>query len=171
MFTLIIGGAASGKSEYAEALVQRLAGPRVYIATMQPFDDECRARIAKHQARRASMGFTTLECYTNLAGAVVPEQANILLECMSNLVANELYSPEGQGADNILRGMDLLLPSCRNLTVVTNEVFSGGQDYAGDTLEYLRLLARVNRNLARQADHVVEIVCGLPNPLKGGLPL
>lgn len=55
MFTLIVGGAASGKSEYAEQLaVQAGALPRYYIATMEPFDAECCARIARHRANRAS---------------------------------------------------------------------------------------------------------------------
>lgn len=49
MFTLVIGGAASGKSEYAEAHVETLPGRRLYIATMEPWDEECRARIARHQ--------------------------------------------------------------------------------------------------------------------------
>lgn len=169
MFTLIIGGAASGKSEFAEQLVQTLTGPRIYIATMQPFDDECRARIAKHRAMRADKGFATVECYTGLAGAAktIPARSNVLLECMSNLVANEIYSPAGQGADAVLRGVEILLPRCAHLTIVTNEVFSGGQDYEGDTLFYLKELARVNRALAARADRVAELVCGLPNVLKG----
>lgn len=169
MFTLIIGGAASGKSQYAEALTVRLAGPRLYIATMQPFDDECRARIQKHRAQRADKGFDTLECYTGLQQAAlqVPCGANVLLECMSNLIANELYSPEGTGADAALFGIIALLPRCKNLTVVTNEVFSGGAAYAGDTLFYLKELARVNRALAKRADTAVEVVCGCANILKG----
>lgn len=170
MFTLIIGGAASGKSEMAESHVLRLAGfPRIYIATMQPFDDECLARIAKHRAMRSQKGFETLERYTDLAGSaeLIPKGANVLLECMSNLTANEIYSPEGQGAEAVLRGIDALLPRCRHLTVVTNEVFSGGAEYEGDTLFYLKELARINRELAKKADLVVEAVCGLPNILKG----
>lgn len=169
MFLLVIGGAASGKSQYAEEFVTRLSGPRLYIATMQPFDDECRARIQKHRAMRMNKGFDTLECYTNLseAAAQVTPGSNVLLECMSNLIANELYSPEGNGADAALRGIDLLLPHCNNLTVVTNEVFSGGAEYAGDTLFYLKELSRVNRALAARADTVVEIICGCANILKG----
>ena len=53
MFTLVIGGSASGKSEYAEQQVMALPGRRWYLATMEPWDDECVARIAKHQAARA----------------------------------------------------------------------------------------------------------------------
>ncbi|MEG1943271.1 MAG: bifunctional adenosylcobinamide kinase/adenosylcobinamide-phosphate guanylyltransferase [Angelakisella sp.] len=167
MFTLIIGGAASGKSEYAETLVEHLEGRRVYLATMQPFDEECRERIAKHREMRRSKDFSTIECYTNLAEVCLPEDSNVLLECMSNLVANELYSPNGKGTEAILCGVHILLARCRNLTIVTNEVFSGGEDYAGDTGEYLRQLALVNRTLAAEADNVMELVAGLANILKG----
>lgn len=172
MFTLVVGGAGSGKSTFAEALARRGPGPRVYIATMQPFDAECLARIEKHRRQRAGKGFSTLECYTGLAGAApgVPAGATVLLECMGNLVANELYAPEGGGAGAALAGVQALLPRCRHLVVVTNEVFSGGTQYQGDTLSYLRELAGANRALAARADTVAEIVCGVPNLLKGALP-
>ena len=91
MFTLVIGGAASGKSEYAEAHVETLPGRRLYIATMEPWDEECRARIARHQAARAHKRFTTVECYRNLSQLTVPPDSNVLLECLGNLVANERY--------------------------------------------------------------------------------
>ena len=90
---------------------------------------------------------------------------------MSNLAANELYDSEGGGAESILRGAGALLARCAHLTVVTNDVFSGGAAYGGDTLRYLRELARINRALAERADTVIEVVCGLPNVLKGGNPL
>ncbi|EOS66746.1 bifunctional adenosylcobinamide kinase/adenosylcobinamide-phosphate guanylyltransferase [Oscillibacter sp. 1-3] len=168
MFTLVIGGAASGKSEYAESRVVRLPGRRIYLATMRPWDQECRARIARHRRLRQDKGFETLERYTDLAGAEVPAGANVLLECMSNLTANELYDPEGGGQEAVLRGVDALLARCGHLTVVTNEVFSGGTACEEDTLRYLRALARINRLLAARADTVAEVICGLPNYLKGG---
>lgn len=172
MFTLIIGGAGSGKSAFAERLVQGRPGPRVYLATLQPYDGECLARIARHRAQRAGKGFTTLERCTDLAGAapLLPPRAAVLLECLGNLTANELYSPQGAGAGAALAGVLALLPACRDLTVVTNEVFSGGAAYEGDTLHYLRELAQANRALAARADLVVEVVCGLPHVLKGALP-
>lgn len=168
MFTLVIGGAASGKSEYAESRVTGLPGRRIYLATMRPWDQECRARIARHRRLRQDKGFETLERYTDLAGAEVPAGANVLLECMSNLTANELYDPEGGGQEAVLRGVDALLARCGHLTVVTNEVFSGGTACEEDTLRYLRALARINRLLAARADTVAEVICGLPNYLKGG---
>lgn len=170
MVTIVIGGAASGKSEFAEALVQTLPGQRVYVATMEPYDGECLARIEKHRRQRAGKGFLTLERYRDLGGLEVPAGANVLLECMSNLLANELYSPQGGGSAAVLGGVERLSQRCAHLTIVANEVFSGGCDYEGDTLRYLRELGAVNRALAAQADRVVEVVCGCPNVLKGRLP-
>ncbi|MBR3318847.1 MAG: bifunctional adenosylcobinamide kinase/adenosylcobinamide-phosphate guanylyltransferase [Atopobiaceae bacterium] len=97
MFSLIVGGAASGKSAFAEQLALARAGRRTYIATMEPYDEECVARIAKHRARRADYGFATLECPRNLGQARVDKSANILLDCVGNLVANELYTAPEEG--------------------------------------------------------------------------
>ena len=72
--------------------------------------------------------------------------------------------------DAVRKGLRALLERCGNLTVVTNEIFSDGVEYEGETLAYLRNLARLNRDLAGEADLVVEIVCGMPNVLKGKLP-
>ena len=89
MMTLVIGGAASGKSEYAENLILRTReSHRIYLATMQPYDRECQVRIQRHRAMRAEKGFETLERYTDLAGVSVPVDSVVLLECMSNLHAS-----------------------------------------------------------------------------------
>ena len=171
MMTLVIGGAASGKSEFAEELVLNAGNlPRYYIATMQPFDDECRARIRRHREMRAKKQFTTVECFVNLEQVTLPGRGVVLLECMSNLAANELYSPDGAGDDavsSIQRGIRHLKSQCKELVIVSNEVFSGGSDYEGDTLRYLRVLAEVNRMLAKEADTVYEVVCGAPVCHKG----
>lgn len=171
MMTLVIGGAASGKSEFAEGLVLNAGNlPRYYIATMQPFDDECRARIRRHREMRAKKQFETVECFVNLEQVTLPEKGVVLLECMSNLAANELYSPDGVGDDavaSIQRGIGHLKSQCEELVIVSNEVFSGGSDYQGDTLRYLRILAEVNRMLAKEADTVYEVVCGVPVCHKG----
>lgn len=166
MFTLVIGGSASGKSEYAESLI--LASehlPRYYIATMQPFDEECHARIARHRRMRARKQFETIECYTGLSGLTLPQRGDALLECLGNLAANELYSPAGAGPQTleaIVGGVDALLPQCIDLVVVGNEVCADGGGYSEETEAYRRLLAEVNRALAARADRVCEVVCGLP---------
>lgn len=165
MFTLITGSAASGKSEYAEELVRTLAGRKIYLATMEPAGAE--RRIARHRRQRAGKGFETVERSMNLSGLTLPPDSSVLLECLGSLTANELYNAGGGGVQAVLEGVEHLLKQCVHLTVVTNEVCSGGADYAGDTLAYMRALARENRVLAGRADRVVEVVCGLPNVLKG----
>lgn len=170
MLTLVLGGAASGKSEYAETLVLHSALPRYYLATMQVWDAECAARVEKHRKMRAAKQFKTLECPLHLEAVRLPRKGTALLEDLGNLTANELYSPAGAGdaaAERILQGLDALAAQCENLIVVSNEVFSGGADYAGDTDRYLLALARVNNALAARADTVVRVVCGIPVYYKG----
>ena len=173
MLTLVIGGAASGKSEYAESLVLKTALPRYYLATMQVWDAECAARVEKHRRMRAAKQFETVECPLHLDAVRLPDRGTVLLEDLGNLTANELYDPAGAGADAagaILRGLDILALQCENLIVVSNEVFSGGADYAGDTGRYLLALAQVNNALAARADNLVRVVCGIPVYYKGVEP-
>lgn len=171
MLTLVTGGCASGKSEYAERLLVAAGGqPRIYIATMQPFDAECRARIAKHRRMRADRGFLTVERYTGLAGLSITQGASVLLECVSNLVANELYSPQGaveNTVNAVVCGVEQLAQICSHLVVVTNEVFSDGIVYDLQTQHYLRVLGEINCALARCADRVIEVVYTIPVVHKG----
>ena len=169
MLTLVIGGAGSGKSAFAEAHVCRLPGQKIYLATMLPRDAESRARVEKHRAQRRGRGFETLERGLALENVEIPAGTNVLLEDLSNLLANEMYEPAGGGPDAVQRGLEYLIQICGNLTVVTNEVFSGGADYDVESLRYMCALAEVNRALAARADLAVEIICGLPNVLKGEL--
>ena len=170
MLTLIIGGAGSGKSAFAESLVLKLPGKRIYLASMLARDAESKRRVERHRAQRRGKGFETLERGLDLEHADIPAGANMLLEDLSNLLANELYEPAGGGAEAARRGLEHLIARCESLTVVTNEVFSGGADYDAERLSYLRRLAGLNRFLDARADLVVEVVCGLPNILKGELP-
>ena len=171
MLTLVVGGAASGKSAYAERLVLQTALPRYYLATMQVWDAECAARVEKHRRMRAEKQFETLECPLHLGTVRLPARGTALLEDLGNLTANELYDPAGAGetaASAILDGLGRLAAQCEHLVVVSNEVFSGGADYAGDTDRYLNALAQVNNALAARADAVVRVVCGIPVYYKGG---
>ena len=170
MLNLILGGAGSGKSAFAERLVCSLSGPRIYLATMTATDGESLQRISKHRQQREGLGFETLERGTAITGIPVPPGTNLLLEDLANLLANEMFRPEGQGLSAVQDGLLFLAEQCRSLTVVSNEIFSDGINYEGETLRYLKNLAQLNRMLAAEAELVVEIVCGLPNVLKGRLP-
>lgn len=172
MTTLIIGGAASGKSEYAEQLACLLPGARYYIATMEPYDDECLRRIARHKAMRAEKGFETIEQYRDLAEIPIPENSAALLECLGTLTSNELFRPGGSfeaAFTAIERGLCVLKQKCRELVIVTNDVFSGGDIFADATGEYMGLLGKVNATAAQLCDNVVQVICGVPVLIKGAL--
>ena len=166
MMTVVTGGSGSGKSAFAEDKIVSF-GPakRIYIATMHPYDEESHKRVARHQKMRAGKGFETVECYTGLKNLDFPENAVVLLECMSNLVANEMYDPSGAGEnaeESILAGIHKLQKVSDDLVVVTNEVFSDSMTDNPEMEEYLKLLGKLNLRMGEMADLVTEIVYGIP---------
>ncbi|MEG1774358.1 MAG: bifunctional adenosylcobinamide kinase/adenosylcobinamide-phosphate guanylyltransferase [Oscillospiraceae bacterium] len=166
MLTLVTGGAASGKSGYAEGLLAPFSGPKIYLATMHGAGEEGAARIARHRALRAGKGFDTLECPLALESAAgrLPMGAAVLLEDLGNLAANELFDPDGAGASAfgaILRGIDACAARAAQLVIVSNELFSDGIFYDADTERYLALLAALHGALAARAK-LIEVVCGIP---------
>lgn len=173
MLIVLSGGAASGKSEHAERLLcaRTSAESRLYLACMQPFGEDAAFRIARHRKLRAGKGFVTQERYTDLKNwQPEGEWQGILLECMSNLLANEIYSPEGaheNAYEEILHGIDHLCKLSQTLVIVTNEVFADGLPYDSDTCAYIAQLGRINCALAERADFVGESVCGILVPKKG----
>lgn len=170
MFHVITGGSGSGKSAYAESCILDFQGKkRIYIATMFPFDEESHQRIRRHRQMRKEKKFSTIECYTGLAGLSVPEDADVLLECMSNLTANEMYQELGAGdhtVEAVLAGVKHLKDRAANLVVVTNEVFSDGIIYDPDTMRYLEYLGEINQKMGQMADRVTEVVYGIPVKIK-----
>ena len=174
MLALILGGSASGKSAFAESVTVKLGEKRLYAATMQPFDEECLRRIGRHREMRKEKGFDTWEIYRGMKDAAIPEGYDaVLLECLSNLLANEMYGPEGweKGdlVSRILAGIDKLRESAENLVIVSNEVFRDGDNYHPETLQYMEFLGELNRRLAAKADAVAEVICGCPVFHKGVL--
>jgi adenosyl cobinamide kinase/adenosyl cobinamide phosphate guanylyltransferase len=100
MVIVVIGGSGSGKSEFAENLAVKLNQDHlIYIATMQPFGEEGRKRIVRHQMLRQDKNFHTIECYTDLDILSITKESTVLLECMSNLVANEMFSDGSEKVD------------------------------------------------------------------------
>lgn len=166
MITLVTGGSGSGKSAYAEDVLTGFGeGERIYIATMYPFDEESHRRISRHRMMRAQKNFSTVECYTGLKHQDVPENSYVLLECMSNLVANEMFQETGAKENTvreILDGVAHLEKQAAELVIVTNEIFSDGIEYEEETVRYQEYLGRINREIARIARTVVEVVYGIP---------
>lgn len=176
MFYLISGGSGSGKSEFAENIAVKLYNKEkkekeqglFYIATMMGTDLETLEKIERHRTMRREKGFVTLECFTDLKSAFItsaPSDGTILLDCLSNLVANEMFSEHGVKehiVEEVLQGVEYLLEKCNHLVIVTNEIFSDGCDYDNTTKQYIRNLGQLNQNLAKRADKVVEVVYGIP---------
>lgn len=192
--TLILGGARSGKSTYAEALAPRLGRQVLYVATAEALDDEMRARVAAHQAGRPADWFT-LEAPLNVGAALTARLAAtkadvILLDCLTLLVSNLILAagdgseasggPDGPGPDlgrtwaAVQAELDALLEAYRqlgiHLIVVSNEVGLGVVPPYSLGRTYRDCLGRANQTVARIADRVVLMVAGLPVNLKA-LPL
>lgn len=164
MITLILGGSGSGKSEFAENLARTSAGKKYYIATMAVRDDESSKKVQHHRKMRCGKNFKTIEAETNIAQVCV-DGGTVLLECMSNLVANEVFGPLGameNAYDSIIQGIDALAEKAENLIVVSNEIFSDGLTYDEATIQYILLLGKINCYLTQIANEVIEVVYGIP---------
>ena len=174
---LVYGGSGSGKSAWAEqallAEASRSPGGRaIYLATMEGTSPEAAARIARHRAMRSAHGeaagrqFLTLERTVDIGSAAILDGDFVLLEDLGNLLANEIWSPEGAGpadaVDKISAGLSSLRERAGVLVIVSNQVFSDGASYDPDTMSYIRGLGTLHQRLAAQAEQVVEVVCGIP---------
>lgn len=198
MIHLVTGGSGSGKSEYGEGLILDIPdGERFYIATMEPSGREAERRIARHRKLRAGKGFLTIERPRDLGGLILPGEGrkNVLLECVSNLAANEMFgggacgSAESAGetgacglaepaqetgpdrlaelARRIVSDIRSLARQADHLVIVTNQVGEDGCCYDRETRTYIALVGRVNQELAKLADQVTEVVFGIPVIVKG----
>ncbi|MGN0663615.1 MAG: bifunctional adenosylcobinamide kinase/adenosylcobinamide-phosphate guanylyltransferase [Negativibacillus sp.] len=167
MLTLVLGGAASGKSEYAETVSLSYGLPKIYLATMENSGAAAQRRIARHRTLRAEKGFTTVECPRNLGQLNLPAGQVLLLECVSNLFANEMYAayPPISGmeaAKRSLEGIKAVLAPVTHGVIVSNNVFDDGVTYDPETEDYIQGLGWLNSQLAQIADSVIEVVCGIP---------
>ena len=196
MYYLVTGGAGSGKSEYAESLALSLAekGESLfYVATMYPYDDEeTRKRIERHRNLRAGKGFVTIERPIEISKVLDEmiisgsENTNdnsiqdsislsdssrclkssiVLLEDLTNLYANECYQTNGHPHE-IIEPLRELAANVKALIVVSNELYCDGNQYAEEIMEFLRELALINRDIAKDADKVFEVVAGIPVVIK-----
>lgn len=171
MLTVIMGGSGSGKSSFAENYIcqkqkERKEGKLLYVATMQPFGEEVLKKIKRHKKQRANKGFLSIEQYQDIGQVEsVDGQTFILLECLSNLLANEMYI-EGKKQKSVWKkivdGLQSLEEKCAHLVLVTNEVFSEGKVSWEDGEHYLNEFGKLNVELAQKADQVYQIKAGIP---------
>lgn len=175
------GKSSSGKSEQAEkkavAEAKRKNSPLVYLATMANDGSQAAMmRIAHHKSLRAGKGFTTIEEPLDLTNTFEKCQgAVVLLECLSNLLANKQYALYGdkpmdeteiiQLAETIFQDIIGLSNHCSQLIVVTNDIFDTKASDAW-CQSYMRTLGLINYKLAQEALRFVEVSFGICNRLK-----
>lgn len=165
MNIMLTGGSANGKSTFAEKLALQFPGPHYYLAAMRPYGPEAKQRIARHRAMHDRKGFHTVERYTDLAGLCLPDRGTVLLECLCNLLNNEMFDAAGHVRDalpDILTGLDVLAKQSAYLIVVTNDVGSDLHDYDQNTLRYMEAMGQLNCMAARCMDAVLEVAAGIP---------
>lgn len=176
MITLIIGGSGSGKSAYAEdyMISHSEEKKKYYIATMQVYDAEGERKIERHRMLRSGKGFSTIEQSVDIEKAVEKMEAGkgtALLECISNLTANEMFAGEEPKTEEvvvekIMKGIKTLSKELTHLVIVSNNVFEDGKVYDNTTMTYIRAMGRINEKLAEIAEEVVEVVVGIPMVIK-----
>lgn len=167
--TLVLGGAASGKSRYAESLINRSNLSKIYIATAQAFDDEMKEKIQAHQNDRGA-DWHTIEAPLDVSGALefgTPKHA-ILIDCatlwLTNLILKDAWSDAESGA------FLAALSRCKcPVIVVSNEVGQGVVPDNALSRKFRNAQGRLNQELASQADTVVAVLAGMPLALKGRL--
>lgn len=199
MLSVITGGSGSGKSAYAENYISDTALKydncnKYYIATMKVYDDEGQKKVERHKNLRRGKEFITIEQPNDIERMLVTLEKSYnlsfgffdtnyfkqdaicknvaLLECMSNLVANEMFTLDENGNSKIVsvqevcnkvtNGIKVINDYFEDLVIVTNNVFEDGVLYDDSTMRYIEALGIVNQQIAIMADHVIEVVVGLP---------
>ena len=162
---MVLGGARSGKSRYAEGLAEGIAGDRLYIATAQPGDEEMAARIAAHRQRRGNR-WTTIEAPLALAEALAGANAPfVLIDCITLWISNLLLA----GID-IAPRVEALAEALRarqgTVAVVSNEVGLGIVPDNALARRFRDDAGLANQRLAQACDEVVFLAAGLPLRLK-----
>ena len=174
---LVLGGSGSGKSAYAEERIKKISLekrlPVYYVATMKVYGAEEEKIVERHKQLRAGKGFFAVEQPTDLCQVLdkVEEDCAVILECLSNLCANEMFN------DNEILSEDTVVAKIcdhikgvnekvKDMVVVSNNIFDDGVAYDETTLAYIRALGRINRYTAQLAEEVWETVVGIPVQIK-----
>lgn len=166
LITLVLGGARSGKSRYAEWLITTYPQPWIYVATAEARDEEMAERIAAHKARRAA-GWQTVEAPHELAGALrtAPADAAVLIDCLTLWLSNLMESEsdiEGQTAEL----QEALAERPGPTVIVSNEVGLGIVPDNALARRFRDLQGSLNQQLASQAERVIMMVAGFAVAVK-----
>ncbi|MEM8878057.1 MAG: bifunctional adenosylcobinamide kinase/adenosylcobinamide-phosphate guanylyltransferase [Pseudomonadota bacterium] len=167
--TLILGGARSGKSSYAESVLERSPEPLVYIATAQAFDFEMQERITAHQQRRDAR-WTTVEAPLDLPNALKEAgQTPVLVDCLTLWLSNLLLGEHDIEAASAQLATALTARTAKTV-LVSNEVGMGIVPENALGRAFRDHQGILNQRMAKAADHVVFVAAGLPLVLKGPTP-
>lgn len=164
--TFIIGGARSGKSAHAEALMTASPSPWAYIATAEAYDDEMRERIALHRARRGE-GWATVDAPLDLAAAIeaLSDHQPVLIDCLTLWLTNHMLAERDLDAE-CRRLVDVLSRPRGPWFVVSNEVGLGIVPDNALARRFRDAAGRLNQQVAAVADTVLLMVAGLPLKVK-----
>jgi adenosylcobinamide kinase / adenosylcobinamide-phosphate guanylyltransferase len=162
--SLILGGARSGKSAYAEQLIVTASGGGIYLATAEPRDPEMSARIAEHRKRRGE-AWRTIEAPRDIVGPLRTEGGPILIDCLTLWVSNLIEAEADLDREYAELGR------CLNETkgpvvLVSNEVGLGIVPDNALARRFRDAAGRLNQQVAEHADQVVFVAAGLPMRLK-----
>jgi adenosylcobinamide kinase/adenosylcobinamide-phosphate guanylyltransferase len=165
--TLVLGGARSGKSRYAEQVAMASPPPWTYVATAESFDDEMATRIADHKGRR-SQDWQTIDAPLDLAGALaaLPRSATVLVDCLTLWLSNLMLAGRDIDAE-IARLEEAMLAHEAPLVLVSNEVGFGIVPENALARRFRDFQGLLNQRVAARADRVVLVVAGLPMIVKG----
>jgi len=162
--TLVLGGARSGKSRYAEELLMRATPPWTYVATAEAFDDEMRDRIAHHRARRDAR-WQTLDAPLALAATIPTLEGPTLIDCLTLWLSNQMLAERDVEAETG-RLLAALAAAPGPLVAVSNEVGLGLVPETPLGRAFRDAQGRLNQKVAAAADRVVFMAAGLPLNLK-----
>jgi adenosylcobinamide kinase / adenosylcobinamide-phosphate guanylyltransferase len=162
---LVLGGARSGKSAYAERLATEFGAPVVYVATASAGDAEMAERIAHHRARRPP-AWRTVEATTDLASVLATHVGTIVVEDLTLLLSNHMERDSATAEPLTVEELETLWELNVNLILVSNEVGMGIVPEYPLGRHFRDALGRLNQHVARKCDEVYFILAGLPLRLK-----
>lgn len=181
----ITGGARSGKSSFAESKVLKFKEEKIYLATSIPFDNEMKDRIKKHQYQRENLNWKTIEGYKNIVSLLdsyKEKEVVILLDCLTNLVSNNMILEKEidwdkilpEEADKIEKEIEKEIKSIIefvkknkvSMVVVTNEIGMGLVPPYPLGRYFRDICGRMNQLMAKEADEAYFIVSGLEVKIK-----